>query len=105
MASGDSLVCLAYSYRLGHTTDRNSVHMVCAAIKKTMMMERFLPRPTQETWEEVAQGFWEKWNFPNCLGAIDGKHVTIQALALSGSQYLNYKKTFSIVRLALVDSN
>ncbi|XP_059915812.1 uncharacterized protein LOC132463568 [Gadus macrocephalus] len=104
MASGDSLVSLAYSYRLGHTTVRNSVHMVCAAIEKTMM-ERFLPRPTQETWEEVAQGFWEKWNFPNCLGAIDGKHVTIQAPALSGSQYLNYKKTFSIVLLALVDSN
>ncbi|KAK0155258.1 Endogenous retrovirus group V member 1 Env polyprotein [Merluccius polli] len=86
MASGDSLVSLAYSYRLGHATVMNSVHMVCAAIEKTMM-ERFLPRPTQETWEEVAQGFWEKWNFPNCLGAIDGKHVTIQAPALSGSQY------------------
>ena len=46
MASGDSLVSLAYSYRLGHTKVRNSVHMVCAAIEKTMM-ERFLPRPTQ----------------------------------------------------------
>ena len=104
MASGDSLVSLAYSYRLGHTKVRNSVHMVCAAIEKTMM-ERFLPRPTQKTWEEVAQGFWDKWNFPNCLGAIDGKHVTIQAPALSGSQYFNYRKTFSIVLLALVDSN
>ncbi|CAL8378762.1 unnamed protein product [Boreogadus saida] len=37
MASGDSLGSLAYSYRLGHTTVRNSVHMVCAAIGKTMM--------------------------------------------------------------------
>ncbi|CAL8311442.1 unnamed protein product [Gadus morhua 'NCC'] len=37
MASGDSLVSLAYSYRLGHTKVRNSVHMVCAAIEKTMM--------------------------------------------------------------------
>ncbi|KAE8287512.1 hypothetical protein D5F01_LYC13557 [Larimichthys crocea] len=69
------------------------------------MMERFLPRPTQDTWEEVADGFWKKWNFPNCLGAIDGKHVTIQAPPLTGSQYFNYRKTFSIVLLALVDSN
>lgn len=76
MASGDSLLSLAYSYRLGHTTVMKSVHMVCAAIVKTMM-ERFLPRPTQGAWEEVADGFWKKWNFPNCLGAIDGKHVTI----------------------------
>ncbi|XP_027132170.1 uncharacterized protein LOC113745002 [Larimichthys crocea] len=72
MASGDSLVSLAYSYRLGHSTVINSVHMVCAAIETTMM-ERFLPRPTQDTWEEVADGFWKKWNFPNCLGAIDGE--------------------------------
>ncbi|KAE8277589.1 hypothetical protein D5F01_LYC24428 [Larimichthys crocea] len=101
MASGDSLVSLAYSYRLGHSTVINSVHMVCAAIEKTMM-ERFLPRPTQETWEEVADGFWKKWNFPNCLGAIDGKHVRVTQ---TGSQYFNYKKSFSIVLLALVDSN
>ncbi|XP_072248004.1 uncharacterized protein [Leuresthes tenuis] len=99
MASGDSLASLAYSYRLGCTTVRNSVHMVCAAIEK-IMMERFLPRPTRDTWEEVADGFWKKWNFPNCLGAIDGKHVTIQAPPLTGSQYFN-----SIVLLALVDSN
>lgn len=91
LASGDSMISLAFSYRLGHTTVRNSVHMVCAAIKK-VMMGRFLPSPTEETWREVAQGFWDKWNFPNCLGAIDGKHVHIQAPPLSGSQYFNYKK-------------
>uniref|UniRef100_A0A3Q3FCJ6 DDE Tnp4 domain-containing protein n=1 Tax=Labrus bergylta TaxID=56723 RepID=A0A3Q3FCJ6_9LABR len=81
-----------------------SVHMVCVAIEK-VMMEKFLPRPTEETWREVAKGFWENWNFPNCLGAIDGKHVHIQAPPLSGSQYFNYKNTFSIVPLALVDAD
>jgi len=102
--SGDSLVSLAFSYRLGHRTVVNSVHMVCAAIEK-LMMGRFLPRPTQDTWREVAQGFWDKLNFPNCLGAIDGKHVVIQPPPRSGSQYFNYKKTFSIVLLALVDAD
>ncbi|KAM3620418.1 uncharacterized protein V6R79_023069 [Siganus canaliculatus] len=48
LASGDSLVSLAYSYRLGHTTVANSVHMVCAAIEQ-VMMEGFLPRPTKDT--------------------------------------------------------
>ncbi|XDV34474.1 hypothetical protein PO909_004630, partial [Leuciscus waleckii] len=103
LASGDSMVSLAFSYRLGHATVMNSVHMVCADIEK-VMMERFLPRQTQDTWKEVAQGFCEKWNFPNCLGAIDGKHIIIQAPPLSGSQFFNYKKTFSIVLLALVDA-
>lgn len=101
LATGDSMVNLAFSYRLGQATVMNSVHMVCAAIEK-VMLERFLPRPTQDTWKEVAQGFW---NFPNCLGAIDGKHIRIQAPPLSGSQFFNYKKTFSIVLLALVDAD
>uniref|UniRef100_A0A3B4Y4W8 DDE Tnp4 domain-containing protein n=1 Tax=Seriola lalandi dorsalis TaxID=1841481 RepID=A0A3B4Y4W8_SERLL len=64
----------------------------CALPLRKTMMERFLPRPTQDTWEEVAD-------------AVDGKHVTIQAPPQTGSQYFNYMKTFSIVLLALVDSN
>nr|CAI5835505.1 unnamed protein product [Callosobruchus analis]CAI5854414.1 unnamed protein product [Callosobruchus analis] len=64
-----------------------------------------MPSPTEEIWKTVEKNFCELWNFPNCIGAIDGKHVVIEAPVNSGSLYFNYKKTFSVVLLALVDAN
>lgn len=44
------------------------------------------------------------WQFPNCAGAIDKKHIVLQAPGLSGSQFYNYKNAHSIVLLAVVDA-
>ena len=59
---------------------------------------------SKEKWLSVAKEFEEKWQFPNCVGAIDGKHVPLINPFNSGSTYFNYKSFFSIVLLALADA-
>lgn len=61
--------------------------------------------PSENDFENIAKEFYERWNFPNCLGAIDGKHIRIKCPHHSGSMYYNYKNFFSIVLQAVADAN
>ncbi len=56
-------------------------------------------------WRDIAAEFGAKWNYPCCIGAIDGKHIAIQQPSYSGSEFFNYKHFFSVLLLALVDAN
>nr|CAH7758133.1 unnamed protein product [Callosobruchus chinensis] len=60
---------------------------------------------TKQDWFEVAAGFKNKWQFINCGGALDGKHMRIVPPPGSGAQYFNYKNFYSIVLMALVNSD
>lgn len=57
----------------------------------------YLAEPTRETYLKIADMYNEHCQFPNVIGAIDGKHVRVEAPNHSGSNYFNYKHHFSIV--------
>ncbi|KAK8764665.1 hypothetical protein V5799_032727 [Amblyomma americanum] len=105
LASGESHHSLSCLFRLGHSSVNDIIHETCTAIRQELRAEYIKTPKTEEAWTEVMQGFGRQWNFPNCAGAIDGKHVTITKPAKSGSIYYNYKKTFSIILFAVVDAN
>lgn len=85
LATGDSFRTIATNYRLGHSTVQSIVIQVCEAIIENLM-SLTMPKPTEDQWKKIAKAFWDIWNFPNCIGALGGKHVVIQAPANSGFQ-------------------
>lgn len=64
-----------------------------------------MPTPTESIWLQKAADFHANAQFPNCIGAIDGKHIRLRSPRKSGSLFYNYKKYFSIVLLAVADAN
>ena len=43
-----------------------------------------MPQPTTQSWIQSGKAFQSQWQFPNSVGAIDDKHVLLQATAQSG---------------------
>ena len=60
---------------------------------------------TEEDWLQISEQIFQQWQFPNSLGAMDGKHVAIINPPNCGSTHYNYKGFYSIVLLALVKHN
>lgn len=89
---------------MGETTVNGIVKETCSEICRTLMPS-YIPEPSEHIWLKACDDFWDRWNMPNCLGAVDGKHIGLFAPRNSGSQYFNYKGFFSIILMAVVDAN
>jgi len=101
LATGETFRSLSFQFRISRAAISYIVKEVCQAIEKRLG-PKFLALPSsQEEWQAIALKFEERWNFPNCLGAIDGKHIVMEPPAGSGSFYYNYKNTNSIVLMAI----
>ena len=104
MATGDSFRTLSARFRVGVSTVHNIIVETCSAIWD-ILQPKVMPEPTRQDWIRIEQEFAERWNFPNCCGSLDGKHIMITSPAKSGTLYYNYKGHFSLNLMALVDAN
>lgn len=76
---------------------------VCSAIFEGLRPE-YMKEPNKNRWEEISNDFFEIWNVPNALGAVDGKHIKIKKPQKSGSAFYNYKSFTSVVLMGVVDA-
>ncbi|KAJ6642957.1 Protein ALP1-like [Pseudolycoriella hygida] len=104
LAVGSSYADFAFRFRMGASTIRKIVMETVEAIVE-QLLSVVMSSQTQESWTEVADEFYTKWHFPNTVGAGDGKHIGIFCPPKSGSENFNYKKTFSVNLMALVDAS
>ena len=64
-----------------------------------------MPEPSEEDWIQIETSFRLRWNFPNCCGAVDGKHITVRTtprkVVVCSS---TIKTTFLLFLMAVVDA-
>ncbi|XP_069596081.1 uncharacterized protein [Ranitomeya imitator] len=76
LATGRSLQDLQFSAAVSRPFLSVVIPETCAAIVQSLRHYMEFPK-SAEDWKKIASDFDQLWQFPNCGGALDGKHVRI----------------------------
>ncbi|XP_065305170.1 putative nuclease HARBI1 [Dermacentor albipictus] len=104
LATGGSMEDIALSYRMHASTVANVLKETLPAIWDCLR-PLVLARPSTLRGRDIAEEYYDKRDFPNTIGSIDGKHFAIKCPNKSGSDFYNYKGFYSLIVLALADAN
>ena len=77
LATGEIFHSLSFQFRIVVVTVSCIVKSVCAVIIQCLSPTHMKVPSTDEEWLEIAHRFQDRWNFPNCVGAIDGKEIVM----------------------------
>ncbi|XP_036144969.1 uncharacterized protein LOC118646377 [Monomorium pharaonis] len=95
---------IGYAFRVSANTVSQIIHETCNEIW-LKLKDLVMPIPNKDAWTKIAKDFEAMWNFPYCIGAIDGKHILIEAPHYSGLFYYNYKKAHSFNLTGISDAH
>lgn len=105
LESTSELRTISHLFRVGGSTAGLIIHEFCTVLID-LVFHRFICFPTTiAEIEETMEGFLNKCGYPMCLGSLDGTHISIKPPIGMEPDYYNYKKFFSVIMLASVNSN
>ena len=104
LAPGYTYSNMQYAWRVPHNTISLVVREVVKALIEEYTDELLFCPTTEQGWRDLADQWYQRWNFPHTVGAIDGKHVACKAPPKSGSEFYNYKGFYSVILFAMVDA-
>ncbi|OXU18554.1 hypothetical protein TSAR_003973 [Trichomalopsis sarcophagae] len=94
----------ALKFHIGDSTAYELIKEVSTELHN-ILGPLYAPMPTKNEWLQIANNYEQLWNFPNCIGALDGKHINIEKPASSGSCFWSYKKKHTFVLMAIADAH
>ena len=94
---------ISHLFGIGRSTVCEIIHDTVDAIVH-MLQREYIRFPVGDQQAEVIKGFETTWGFPQCVGAIDGCHIPVQAPTLNHTDYYNRKGWYSMLLQAVVDS-
>lgn len=71
------MTSMSYHYLVSLTLVSQIIAETCQVLWE-ILSPLVLKQCNETNWKAIAQDFNEKWHFPHCIGALDGKHVVIQ---------------------------
>ncbi|KAJ1518931.1 hypothetical protein ONE63_011459 [Megalurothrips usitatus] len=103
VASGSLMKYAGGQFCVPPSTTSVVIRETCEAIRDELKPEVFPPL-TEERLARIMEEFWSDWQFPNCFGAMDGRHCMVQNFPNGGSNWFNYKGGHSMVMTAVCDA-
>ena len=94
LSTGMTMHAISHEYCLGVKTVQVIIESTCSVLWDVLVPLYMNPNKTEDDWIEIARKFYERTDFPNVIGALDGKHIRIVQPNGTGSMYFNYKNFF-----------
>ena len=87
LVTGDSPQSQSFLFQIGWAT-MSHIRETYAANWTALQGHYIIAVKTTKDWVGIANEFKEEWHFPNCIAAIDGKHVMIECPKNGGSAFI-----------------